>query len=236
MIRPNFFISPHFIAKYYLLRDIKKICNRYQFSGSLLDIGCGNKPYKDMFTHVTRYEGIDYKNCSNNKEFIGSIPDYYFSRNYDKNFRLPFDNNSFDNTVSFQVLEHHPDYLTLIGELFRVTKKGGMILISAPFLWPLHEEPRDFQRITQYGIKNILQKDQGSLLCLLKQGSVASTVSIIWNEYLINISKKNRVYYLISIVVYLPFLMFSYSCLIWDLFFKSSQIYFNYLVLIRKTK
>jgi SAM-dependent methyltransferase len=47
---------------------------------------------------------------------------------------LDFPDRSFDTIGSFDVLEHVPDYPGALGELFRVTKPGGWLVLSAPFL------------------------------------------------------------------------------------------------------
>jgi SAM-dependent methyltransferase len=46
---------------------------------------------------------------------------------------LTFRDNSFDLCMSFEDIEHIPDYKAAIKELHRVTKPGGHVLLSAPF-------------------------------------------------------------------------------------------------------
>jgi len=48
--------------------------------------------------------------------------------------KLTYPDNSFDLCMSFEDLEHIPDYKAVIKELYRVTKPGGHILLSAPFM------------------------------------------------------------------------------------------------------
>src|SRR5438552_3455190 len=103
MLKLNFFIHPHFIIKYYLLNDIKSVVDRYSFKGTLLDIGCGEKPYKTLFVQLDRYLGIDFKLYSANKTFVGEKPDFFFDEKYLSTFKLPFNDNKFDHTASFQV-------------------------------------------------------------------------------------------------------------------------------------
>jgi SAM-dependent methyltransferase len=47
---------------------------------------------------------------------------------------LTYADNSFDLCMSFEDLEHIPDYQAVIKELYRVTKPGGHVLLSAPFI------------------------------------------------------------------------------------------------------
>jgi ubiquinone/menaquinone biosynthesis C-methylase UbiE len=45
---------------------------------------------------------------------------------------IPFKDKKFDITICCDTLEHIPDYKKAIKELIRVTKKGGLILITTP--------------------------------------------------------------------------------------------------------
>ena len=47
-----------------------------------------------------------------------------------------------------------------IKETARVLKYGGLFLISFPFLYPIHAEPHDYTRFTEYAMSKLL-KDHG---------------------------------------------------------------------------
>ena len=47
--------------------------------------------------------------------------------------QLTFDKECFDAVVSFDVLEHVPDYTTALSEITRVLRPGGVLLASFPF-------------------------------------------------------------------------------------------------------
>ncbi|MEX8548377.1 MAG: class I SAM-dependent methyltransferase [Mucilaginibacter sp.] len=49
--------------------------------------------------------------------------------------KLTFPDNSFDLCMSFEDIEHIPDYETAIKELYRVTKPGGHVLLSTPIIF-----------------------------------------------------------------------------------------------------
>ena len=100
------YISPYFLTRFYLMRDVKTITEKYGFKGKIIDVGCGDKPFSNLFKNTHKYLGIDFKNYSINKDLQTGTPDYFFDKNYPKTFRLPFANNSFDHSVSF-----HKSYL-----------------------------------------------------------------------------------------------------------------------------
>jgi SAM-dependent methyltransferase len=60
----------------------------------------------------------------------------------------------------FQVLEHvnHPQIA--MEKLFHMLKPNGILILSYPFIGPVHGEPHDTNRITKDGLK-ILAKDTG---------------------------------------------------------------------------
>ena len=48
--------------------------------------------------------------------------------------KLPFDNSSVDLVFSHHTLEHIPDYLFALSEIFRVLKHNGIFLVGLPYL------------------------------------------------------------------------------------------------------
>jgi len=79
--------------------------------GKLLDVGCGQKPYKGTyFAGAESYIGIDFATPNSQPDVVGSALD------------LPFDDQSFDTVVSTEVLEHVPDPLQALGEMHHLTK------------------------------------------------------------------------------------------------------------------
>ncbi len=229
----RFYFSLHFPIRYYLRRDIKYFAKKYKFEGKIIDFGCGQKPYEHLFGN-SEYFGIDFKDYSRSRDFPEKKPDYYFDEKYLKDFLLPFENESFDNAVSFQVLEHHLEPEKMTAELVRVTKRGGFILITCPFVYALHEETRDYQRLTHYKLKDLFEKNNCEIIKIKKQGSLFSAVLMLASEQLNCFAAKNRLNYSIACLV-LPFLLlFQYASLLADFFAGPEKVFINYAVLVRK--
>jgi SAM-dependent methyltransferase len=110
----------------------------------VLDVGCGHKPYQDWFTSVSEYIGLDITTFENDPDILadGTI--------------LPFECNTFDNVVVFQVLEHIKNPRSLLDEIERILKPGGRLFLSTNQSWPLHEEPHDYYRYTRYGLRYLI--------------------------------------------------------------------------------
>ncbi len=66
---------------------------------------------------------------------------------------LPFRDGTFDAAFCSQVLEHDAAPAALLGELHRVLKGGGTLVLTAPHLSRLHDAPDDFHRFTGQGLR-----------------------------------------------------------------------------------
>ena len=73
---------------------------------------------------------------------------------------IPRPDNTFDGIVCIAVLEHVDAPHTVVSEFYRVTKPGGYVVASVPFLQPEHKVPTDFRRYTKDGLK-LLFEDVG---------------------------------------------------------------------------
>jgi SAM-dependent methyltransferase len=77
---------------------------------------------------------------------------------------LEFDDEEFSAAVCWSVLEHVPHPEKAIQELSRVLRPGGEIWVQVPFLYPYHESPHDYWRVTPDGLRMWL-KDFDEVAC-----------------------------------------------------------------------
>lgn len=68
---------------------------------------------------------------------------------------LPFKDESFECVLSNAVLEHVTDPFKCASEIIRVTKSGGYIFCTVPFLQPEHGYPHHYYNMTQKGLVNL---------------------------------------------------------------------------------
>lgn len=136
--------DPYYLHLRALVADLSKAAELAH--GRLLDIGCGNKPYLAMFRdRVAAYIGCDVIQSSEN------LVDVVCPAT-----ELPFADGSFDTVLCTQVIEHVAGHGSLLTEAARVLKPHGLLILSAPMYWPLHEEPFDFFRFTEHGLRHLL--------------------------------------------------------------------------------
>lgn len=130
-------------------RELRRLASKY-LRGRLIDIGCGSKPYKDLLSpYVDDHVGVDHELTSHDKSHIDIFGTAY---------RIPAEDNSFDTAICTAVLEHLEEPEKALRECYRILKGGGIAIYSVPFIWHLHEEPRDYFRYSKYGLRYLFEK------------------------------------------------------------------------------
>jgi SAM-dependent methyltransferase len=116
--------------------------------GKILDLGCGDSPYRHLLNGDCEYIGadiagqksFDYDNCSIIK-FKGS--------------KLPLKNSSVGHIMCTEVMEHVEFFEKFAAEMLRVLKKGGTAFVTVPWSARYHYVPYDFYRYTPAALKHI---------------------------------------------------------------------------------
>jgi len=130
--------------------DIKKELPK--FEGMVLDIGCGQSPYKHLLNKTkTVYKGIDVAEATSfgyhNEDitiFDGEI--------------IPFSDDTFDALICTEVFEHVYNFQKLADEMYRVCKKDAKAIVTIPFSARYHYIPYDYFRYTPSALVKIFSK------------------------------------------------------------------------------
>jgi SAM-dependent methyltransferase len=168
-VTPDF--SPSLLHPFYFIRKglIKNIQKYAPFlKGKLMDFGCGSKPYRTYFS-VEEYIGVDFFNEGHPHD-NEQIDVFYDGK------KLPFNSGHFDSILCSEVFEHIFNLEEVLGELNRVLRMDGRILITCPFVWNEHETPFDFARYTQFALKDILGKNGFEIIEFTKSGNFITTL------------------------------------------------------------
>ncbi|WP_187265908.1 class I SAM-dependent methyltransferase [Alkalisalibacterium limincola] len=116
-----------------------------ELSGLTLDVGCGDRWLASHLPRNCQYVGVDYP--ATGKTLYNSKPEIYADASL-----LPFPDETFDCLLMFEVLEHFRKPGAALAEAARVLARRGTLVLSVPFIYPLHDEPYDFQRFTIHGL------------------------------------------------------------------------------------
>jgi len=184
------FIVP--LIKNEIEERIRFYCGKNNYK-KVLDIGCGSQPFRVLFERFNiSYFGFDV-NEKQKVDFIGEI---------DKELNQDIINTGpYDFILCTEVLEHVVNWETTFANFYKLLNKGGVILITAPHFYPLHEVPYDFWRPTSYAFSHFAVKYNFKIIEIAQKGTFWDMLgSLLANTNTFAIKKdkitlKNRVIY-----------------------------------------
>lgn len=228
-------INPYFITRSHLYRAVSRFAGQCSDGGTVLDVGCGNQPYRHLFANQ-RYVGIDIEGGGHSQS----------QKNVDAFFdgqRIPYGDGSFDAVIVTEVLEHAEDPEALIREINRVLKADGQLLVTMPFVWDEHEQPYDFRRFTSFEHRRLLERSGFAVTSLKKTTGVFASCAQLTSAFLIEafaglldrFNLKFRYAYplkkLLTLLVCFPFQLLG---LLVDALFGHQGITLDYVVTAQK--
>jgi SAM-dependent methyltransferase len=156
---------------YFIRKGILKAMRKHApvLNGTMLDFGCGSKPYKSLI-QVDQYIGLDFDNPGHDHS-NENIDVYYDGK------KIPFEGDHFDSILCTEVIEHLFDLDDTLGEMHRVLKKGGKMLVTCPIVWTEHELPYDYARYTRFALEDLFAKKGFKIVHFEKQGNFIETVT-----------------------------------------------------------
>jgi len=170
-----------------------------ELKGHVLDVGCGERPYEDWLSRgrdgVTRYTGLDVV-PGPRVDIVVGFGDAW-----------PVESASVDAALLTQVLEHVADRRHLIGEIARVLRPGGTLLLTVPFIFPVHGLPHDYARFTTGGVRVLFEPDFEivELAGVGYAGSAIGNLLLTFIDTSLNASRATRLLKGFLLPLWLPF-------------------------------
>ena len=169
----------------------------YELRGEVVDIGGGINPSYYQYLKIDKnaiIRSVDLVEGDDNRKIINLEKD-----------PLPFNENSIDQVLLFNILEHIYNYQFLIGEARRILKEGGRAIGFVPFFINVHPDPHDFFRYTKEALELIFKeakfKDQQIIIIGLGPFSINFNNIIFLFPRIVNIIIFPLYYFLDLIIL-----------------------------------
>jgi SAM-dependent methyltransferase len=137
----------------------------------LLDYGCGNKPYRPIFSRKFKeYLGAD----------LPGNPDAEITTG--PQGQIPSADDQFDCVLSSEVMEHTEDPRLYLREAHRVLKPGGSLVLSVPAIWVYHPDPIDYWRWTIAGLRHEISRAGFEIVLMQGVFGPESSALQLWQD------------------------------------------------------
>lgn len=180
-------LNPYWLDWRHLRRSVEALVPHAD--GILFDVGVSEGPYRDIFEpKVTRYVGMEYPPAILDKQpemwsMLAKVKTLV--QVFGDGGRLPVQTSSVDTVLSTEVLEHVPDPKRLVNEMARVLKPGGKLLLTVPFIQPLHELPSDYFRFTPSSLRCFVEDAGLEVESITPRGNFASANGAMLSQWLL---------------------------------------------------
>jgi SAM-dependent methyltransferase len=117
---------------------------------AVLDVGCGEQPFRPLIEGTgARYVGMDIvQNATGSVDVLGGIDD---------SLPCPWPGRQppYPVVLCSEVLEHVRNWPRSFSNLRALLAPGGRLILTVPFLFPLHMEPYDYLRATPHALADL---------------------------------------------------------------------------------
>lgn len=90
----------------------------------------------------------------------------------------------YDSAILSDVLEHLARPEIALASIHRMLKKQGVLMMTVPFLYGIHEAPYDFRRFTRFGLEYELKKAGFTRIEIHEIGGIISAIATLILKFL----------------------------------------------------
>lgn len=107
----------------------------------------------------------------------------------------------FDKIICIEVLEHVPNYELALSNIYKLLNNNGVILVSTPWIIPLHDLPYDFHRFTWFEIKRVLENNKFGEILIECRGNYADSILALGVRGLLSPSIQGKIISVLSVIL-----------------------------------
>lgn len=220
-LRPTHY---QWLSGHIVYRDLHHELGR--LSGRVLDVGCGQKPYRSWMTDAESWLGIDVVDGPDVDVVIRSGE------------RWPVEQDGFDVVLCTQVVEHVSDPSATLQEIACALSPGGTLVMTVPFTYNEHDRYHDYRRLTRQGARTLVESHGLEVVRADGQGGIGSSTGVLllnWVELRLTASAAG----VLALLALLPFWLtfcavVNAACLMLDRLDNTEAFYGNVIVLAVK--
>ncbi len=89
-----------------------------------------------------------------------------------------------DAMLLLDILEHVFEISAILANAARLLKPGGSLLLTTPFIYPVHGKPYDFHRFSYFALEKHLEKHHLRILERVVLGCYGTVLVVLLNQFL----------------------------------------------------
>lgn len=140
-------------------------------TGTVLDLGCGQSPFKIYFVNAGQYIRMD-RHPTDNEVIQADMQ------------QIPLGGDSTDCVLLFQALSDSAEPELCLKEIHRVLKSGGRLIVYESVCYPEHDLPHDYFRIMPAGMNHLARRAGFAHWETVRLGGGFNRFAMLWNTYL----------------------------------------------------
>lgn len=141
--------------------------------GRALDVGCGGQPFRP----VLEAAGMSYASMDTQAQpgqHVDLLAPIDVPISPETGWRA-----AFDLILCTEVLEHVADWPAAWSNLAGLLRPGGRLIVTCPFVYPLHEQPYDFFRPTTHALRAHAERTGLEVVALERLGTAGDAVATL---------------------------------------------------------
>jgi SAM-dependent methyltransferase len=193
--------------------------------GTLLDVGCGSRPFAPLFRgFAQRYLGLD---LPGSPDLSRGRPDVFADA-----ARLPVRGGSVDTVLSLSVFDLVPEPAKVLAEMRRVLTPGGVLIVEFVQTVPVHRASPDLWRFTRPGVERLLSDAGLEPIEILPLGRLPGYVGLSVLGWLNRIN-RGRKRFLTELPVRLLYVLVQSAAELLDQLWRGSNEVMSHVVVAR---